>query len=256
MSIAGLLQIYQSFYCRMNDPSYIKDLKLQLLSAVADDSNAFEIVTELTEYVTDIDEHLAREAVRAVGRIALQVLILLLLPLRIHTSRYNYCCLQHPSLRTPTATVAGHTAVGYSCQASCAGARCVRAAGPAAELPGAGQRLRHSRDAHSDQGPAAAVSPHSRRGHRLRGQHLAAGACCWDTALNQILLAVPTYSTAASDPRACFRWQHVEEPEARAAFIWMLGEHGRDIQVQSPCRACIRLRHAAHRMQNLLQSVQ
>ena len=60
----------------MNDPSYIKDLKLQLLSAVADDSNAFEIVTELTEYVTDIDEHLAREAVRAVGRIALQVLFL------------------------------------------------------------------------------------------------------------------------------------------------------------------------------------
>jgi vesicle coat complex subunit len=64
----------------MNDPSYIKDLKLQLLSAVADDSNAFEIVTELTEYVTDIDEHLAREAVRAVGRIALQVSPLLLFP--------------------------------------------------------------------------------------------------------------------------------------------------------------------------------
>ena len=28
------LQIYQSFFCRMNDPSYIKDLKMQLLSAV------------------------------------------------------------------------------------------------------------------------------------------------------------------------------------------------------------------------------
>lgn len=57
----------------MNDPSYIKDLKLQLLSAVADDGNAYEIVTELTEYVTDINEHLSREAVRAVGRIALEV---------------------------------------------------------------------------------------------------------------------------------------------------------------------------------------
>jgi len=65
--------IYTSFYCRMNDPSYIKDLKLQLLSAVADDGNAYEIVTELTEYVTDINEHLSREAVRAVGRIALEV---------------------------------------------------------------------------------------------------------------------------------------------------------------------------------------
>ena len=57
----------------MNDPSYIKDLKLQILSALADENNAYEIVTELTEYVTDIDEHLAREAVRAVGRIALEV---------------------------------------------------------------------------------------------------------------------------------------------------------------------------------------
>ncbi len=56
----------------MNDPSYVKDLKLQLLSAVADESNAYEIVTELTEYVADIDEHQSREAVRAVGRIALE----------------------------------------------------------------------------------------------------------------------------------------------------------------------------------------
>lgn len=78
------MQIYQSFYCRMNDPSYIKDLKLQLLSAVADDSNAYEIVTELTEYVADIDEHLAREAVRAVGRIALEV--------RHMTSPDPHCC--------------------------------------------------------------------------------------------------------------------------------------------------------------------
>jgi hypothetical protein len=111
---SGVLQIYQSFYCRMNDPSYIKDLKLQLLSAVADDSNAFEIVTELTEYVTDIDEHLAREAVRAVGRIALQVLTLLLLPLRFRTPRDTGYRLQHPYQRTHNASPLGLTAVGYS----------------------------------------------------------------------------------------------------------------------------------------------
>ena len=67
------VQIYSTFFCRMNDPSYIKDLKLQILSAVADESNAYDIVTELTEYVADIDEHQSREAVRAVGRIALEV---------------------------------------------------------------------------------------------------------------------------------------------------------------------------------------
>ncbi|KAK9817308.1 hypothetical protein WJX72_012438 [[Myrmecia] bisecta] len=66
-------QIYTSFYCRMNEPSYIKQLKLEILTAIADETNAYEIATELTEYVNDIDEQLAREAVRAVGTIALEV---------------------------------------------------------------------------------------------------------------------------------------------------------------------------------------
>jgi len=46
---------------------------LEILAAVADAENAHAIVTELSEYVGDIDEQLAREAVRAVGRIALDV---------------------------------------------------------------------------------------------------------------------------------------------------------------------------------------
>ena len=32
-------------------------------------------------------------------------------------------------------------------------------------------------------------------------------------------------------------WQDVEEPEARAAFIWILGEHGQGIQVS--CLPCL-----------------
>ena len=67
------LQIYTSFYCRQNEPSYIKMIKLEILSAIADETNAYDITTELTEYVTDIDEPLGRAAVKAVGRIALEV---------------------------------------------------------------------------------------------------------------------------------------------------------------------------------------
>ena len=110
-----------------------------------------------------------------------------------------------------------------------------------------GQGLRHSRDAYPDQGPAAALPPHSRRGHCLRSQHLAAGACCWDTAAKHdsgsVLHAAPRPLTVVH------AWlQHVEEPEARAAFIWMLGEHGRDIQVRSPRWAWNRLSRAAKHM--------
>jgi len=66
-------QAYTTFFCRQNEPSYIKSLKLEILAAVADSDNAHAIITELSEYVGDIDEQLAREAVRAVGRIALDV---------------------------------------------------------------------------------------------------------------------------------------------------------------------------------------
>lgn len=66
-------QIYTTFFCRQNEPSYIKALKLEILAAIADETNAFDIATELTEYVNDIDEQLARDAVKAVGRIAIEV---------------------------------------------------------------------------------------------------------------------------------------------------------------------------------------
>ncbi len=67
------LQIYTTFYCRINEPSYIKHLKLDILAAIADETNAYDIATELTEYVNDIDEKLARKAIRTVGKIALEV---------------------------------------------------------------------------------------------------------------------------------------------------------------------------------------
>lgn len=68
------MQIYTTFYCRINEPSYIKHLKLDILAAIADETNAYDIATELTEYVNDIDEKLARKAIRTVGKIALEVM--------------------------------------------------------------------------------------------------------------------------------------------------------------------------------------
>lgn len=52
---------------------YIKRLKLEILPEIVDNSNAFEITSELTEYVRDINPVMAREAVKAVGKVALAV---------------------------------------------------------------------------------------------------------------------------------------------------------------------------------------
>jgi hypothetical protein len=34
---------YKSFYCQFSDPSYVKKLKLEMLTAVANESNTYEI---------------------------------------------------------------------------------------------------------------------------------------------------------------------------------------------------------------------
>lgn len=67
------LQGYTNFFCRTDDPMYIKRSKLEILTAIADNTNAYEIVSELTEYVRDINPTMAKEAVKAVGRVALLV---------------------------------------------------------------------------------------------------------------------------------------------------------------------------------------
>ncbi|KAK6129731.1 hypothetical protein DH2020_036532 [Rehmannia glutinosa] len=75
---------YKHFYCQYNEPFYVKKLKLEMLTAVANESNTYEIVsanaqsfgsipvTELCEYVANVDIPMARESIRAVGKIALQ----------------------------------------------------------------------------------------------------------------------------------------------------------------------------------------
>jgi len=61
---------FKSFFCRYSDPSYVKSAKLDLLVAVADEANAYEVVTEISEYVADVSPGFSREAVRAVAAIA------------------------------------------------------------------------------------------------------------------------------------------------------------------------------------------
>lgn len=62
-----------AFYCRTHDPWYVKKQKMQILATIAMPANVYEIVNELTEYARDISPTMAREAVRAVGQIALSV---------------------------------------------------------------------------------------------------------------------------------------------------------------------------------------
>jgi hypothetical protein len=46
---------------------------MEILTLMASSINVYEIVAELTEYARDINPEIARQAVKAVGRIALSV---------------------------------------------------------------------------------------------------------------------------------------------------------------------------------------
>ncbi|CAK0873959.1 unnamed protein product [Prorocentrum cordatum] len=63
---------FKQFYCRYNEPSYIKTVKIEILTALADEGSAEPIAGELGEYVTDVDAEIARRAIRAIGKVAVR----------------------------------------------------------------------------------------------------------------------------------------------------------------------------------------
>lgn len=61
------------FFCKYNDPIYVKVTKLELIFMLATENNIDEVLTELREYATEIDVHFVRKAVRAIGKLAIKI---------------------------------------------------------------------------------------------------------------------------------------------------------------------------------------
>ncbi|KAF8253050.1 Adaptor protein complex beta subunit [Wilcoxina mikolae CBS 423.85] len=61
------------FFCKYNDPIYVKVTKLELIFMLANEDNIEEVLTELREYATEIDVHFVRKSVRAIGKLAIKI---------------------------------------------------------------------------------------------------------------------------------------------------------------------------------------
>jgi AP-2 complex subunit beta-1 len=61
------------FFCKYNDPIYVKVTKLELIFMLADKDNITVVLTELREYATEIDVQFVRKAVRAIGKLAIKI---------------------------------------------------------------------------------------------------------------------------------------------------------------------------------------
>ncbi|KAJ8653961.1 hypothetical protein O0I10_010410 [Lichtheimia ornata] len=61
------------FFCRYNDPPYVKLEKLEILIRLCNDRNVDQLLSELKEYANEVDVDFVRKSVNAIGRCAIKI---------------------------------------------------------------------------------------------------------------------------------------------------------------------------------------
>ncbi|KAK4686995.1 AP-1 complex subunit beta-1, partial [Tremellales sp. Uapishka_1] len=61
------------FFCKYNDPPYVKVEKLEIMVRLASEKNVDTLLGELKEYASEVDVDFVRKAVRAVGQTAIKI---------------------------------------------------------------------------------------------------------------------------------------------------------------------------------------
>ena len=61
------------FFCKYNDPIYVKMEKLEIIIRLAKEKNIDQVLLELKEYATEVDVEFVRKALRAIGRCAIKL---------------------------------------------------------------------------------------------------------------------------------------------------------------------------------------
>jgi AP-1 complex subunit beta-1 len=61
------------FFCKYNDPIYVKIEKLEIMVLLATEANIDQVLLEFKEYATEVDVDFVRRSVRAIGRCAIAI---------------------------------------------------------------------------------------------------------------------------------------------------------------------------------------
>ncbi|ORZ25158.1 adaptin N terminal region-domain-containing protein [Absidia repens] len=61
------------FFCKYNDPPYVKMEKLEIMVRLCNDRNVDQLLSELKEYANEVDVDFVRKAVNAIGRCAIKI---------------------------------------------------------------------------------------------------------------------------------------------------------------------------------------
>lgn len=68
-----LTQDMRVFFCKYNDPQYVKLEKLDIMVKLASEKNAEQVLSELKEYANEVDVDFVRRSVAAIGRCAIKI---------------------------------------------------------------------------------------------------------------------------------------------------------------------------------------
>ena len=69
----ALIPHVRMFFCKYNDPSYVKLEKLDIITSLISPANIVLIISELEEYINDVDVMFVRKAISCLGRISLKI---------------------------------------------------------------------------------------------------------------------------------------------------------------------------------------
>lgn len=61
------------FFCKYNDPPYLKFQKLEIMVRIANEANVDQLLAELKEYAIEMDMDFVRRAVKAIGQVAIKI---------------------------------------------------------------------------------------------------------------------------------------------------------------------------------------
>ena len=61
------------FFCKYNDPPYVKLQKLEIMVRIANDKNVDQLLAELKEYALEVDMDFVRRSVKAIGQVAIKI---------------------------------------------------------------------------------------------------------------------------------------------------------------------------------------
>ncbi|EIW76843.1 Adaptor protein complex beta subunit [Coniophora puteana RWD-64-598 SS2] len=61
------------FFCKYNDPLYVKVEKLDIMVRLANDNNVDALLSELKEYASEVDVDFVRKSIKAIGQTAIQI---------------------------------------------------------------------------------------------------------------------------------------------------------------------------------------